>query len=194
MTVPSPIQRSENHSMLRLEWHNRVARQDRFLFWFILLFLLAWTSITCWATGMTFTRLPDPLFLIGLCVWSIFAWGVVFSLVYTLLSLSWTEVITMSQESVVCGQRGLLAPRSKSIPADAVTEITIGFHYVSDDAESRESCVTLNVHYRTAKGHPARRIVGYWLHPSLKEMIFHDMQQFAEKHNVPLTFRRYQER
>jgi len=107
-----------------------------------------------------------------------------------LLQRYWCEWIAISKESLVCGRRGFLAPRPKSIPVAAVSEIKIGHHYEPGDSESYESSVTLNVFYLTPKGRKSRHMVGYWLHPTLKEKVFCDIQEFAEKHEIPLTFRR----
>ena len=68
-----------------------------------------------------------------------------------------------------------------------VSEIGIG-HY---DPGDRESFVTLNINYFTPKMRKVRHMIGFWLHPTLKEKVFCEMKEFAEKHHLSMVFQRY---
>ena len=187
------IRKTETSSELRLAWDNREARQDKFLFFFLVLFSVVWTSVTLFVTGMVF-RGDFPFGLVqalGLVAWCVLAWLGVVAVRYTLLARYWCEWVAISQEFIICGQRGLLAPSPTCISIDAVSEITIGHCFDANDSESHESVVTLNVFHLTPKGRHQRRMVGYWLHPTLKESVFCDLQEFAKKHQISLTFRRH---
>ena len=197
MNPECPIHKTENPSGMRLEWDNCRARRDRFVFWFFLLFWAIWAPLTLWVTGMIFRAdslwndvLSDVISRLGSFIWSIGGWLGTLLIPYVLLRRYWCEWIAISKESLVCGQRGFLAPRPKSIPVAAVSEIRIGHYYEPGDSESYESSVTLNVFYFTPKWRKSRHMVGYWLHPTLKEKVFCDIQEFAEKHEIPLTYRR----
>jgi hypothetical protein len=185
-----PIQKIESRLEMRLEWNNREARHDPYLFWAILLFWTIWTPLTVWATSMIFRR-DDALQVFGFCLWCIGGWFGTILIPYKLLQRYWSEWISVSGESILCGQEGLLAPKPKCIPVSAVSKVSIGRYNDPLDCESRESVVTLNVCYFTAKGREARQMVAYWLHPNLKERVFCEMQEFAIKHQIPLTFQRY---
>jgi hypothetical protein len=190
MNADCPIHKTETPSALRLEWDNCRARQDRLVFWFLLFWWAIWVPLTVWVTSIIFRSDSDALSRLGCFIWSALAWPVALLIPYLLLQRYWCEWIAISKESLVCGRRGFLAPRPKSIPAAAVSEIRIGHYYEPGDSESYESSVTLNVFYFTPKGRKSRHMVGYWLHPTLKEKVFCDIQEFAEKHAIPLTFRR----
>jgi hypothetical protein len=88
---------------------------------------------------------------------------------------------------LIGGQQGLLAPKPKRIPLCSVCEIGIG-HY---DSDGSESIVTLNVNYFNPRKRKVRRMIGYWLHPTLKEKVFSDMQEFASRNQLSISFERY---
>ena len=50
MLVENAIQKTEVPAELRLAWDNHRARQDRFQFWFFVLFWIVWAPVTVFAT------------------------------------------------------------------------------------------------------------------------------------------------
>jgi len=178
------IQTIESSTELHIEWNNRRTRPDSYLFWFFVFFWSIWTPATIAATSMIF-RSGSPT--IPLSIWCFFGWLGTLGIPYMLLQRFWCEWLTISPDSIVFGQRGILAPKSKRIPLEAVDEIGIG-HY---DSGETESAVTLNIKYHTSKKRRARRIVGYWLHPTLKEQVFHAVEQFAGRQQLAIPFKRY---
>lgn len=178
-----PIERSEGVAELRLAWDNRKARHDKFQLWFFLLFWVVWAPATGFATWMIF-RSDSPVFF---SIWCVFGWMGTIGIPYALLQRSWYESVVFSSDEFVHGRKGRLAPKPKRIPVSAISEIGIGFYEPND----RESVVTLNIHYFTAKKRKVRHMVGYWLHASLKEEVFCELQAFADKHHLAVAFQRY---
>ena len=186
MSADSQIRRIESPSELRVEWVNTEVRQDRFLFWFLVVFWLVWAPVTIWATIM-FLRGGLPL---GFLIWAIGGWAVTLLMPYALLHRYWREWVKITPQSLMHGHEGLLAPKPKEIPLSAISDITIGQSYDIFDQSSRESIVSLNVNFMNSRNRKVRRILGYWLHPTLKEEVFRDLQEFATKHGLSLSFHR----
>ncbi len=183
MLAQCPIAKSETAEELRLEWDNRKAQPDRFLLWFLLLFWIFWVPGTAAATWRIFHS-RSPVFLSICCI---FCWLPALGIPYLLLGRSWYEWVTFRPNEFVHGRTGRLAPKPKRIPLSAIAEIGVG-HYDSGD---HDSVVTLNIHYFIGKKLKLRHMVGHWLHPSLKEDVFRELQAFANKHDVAVVFQRY---
>jgi len=189
--IECPIQKIETPSELRLEWNNRTARQDRFLFWALLTLWIIWAALTVFVTSLIFRPRDDLFQTLGLCFWSFFAWLATILVPYVLLQRYWRQWITISRESLAWGSRGLFALKPKCIPMANVVEIKIGRYDDPNDPESHESVVTLNVFCLTPKGRKRRHIIAYWIHPNLKEKVFGEMQEFCGRNEIPLSFQRY---
>lgn len=180
MTAACPIKKIESGGELRLEWDNRRARHDRFMLWFMVLFWIIWAPATVFATCMIFAS-EDQLFFI---IWCLFGWLGTLAIPYALLQRSWSEWITLSPQWFAFGQTGLLAPKPQRIAMSAIFEVSIGCH--NDD-----SVAMLHLTYFTPKKRKTLHSIGYWLHPSLKEKIFGEIQAFAAQHQLPLAFQRH---
>lgn len=183
MPAQSPIERFEGATELRLEWDNRKARHDRFQLWFFMLFWIVWAPITVFATWMIF-RSDSPVFN---AIWCVFGWLGTLLIPYRLIQRSWYEWIAFSSDEIVHGAKGWLAPKPKRIPVSSISEVGFGYY----DSSDGESVVSLNIHYSTLKKRKVRHMVGFWLHPSLKEEVFLELQAFADKHRMALVFLRY---
>ncbi len=137
MISDCPIQKTESLSEIRLDWDNRHVRKDNFLFWFFLLFWMAWAPATVFATFMIFSS-GEPVFI---SIWCVFGWLGTLGIPYAMVQRYWSEWIVVSNESVGHGVGGLFATKPKQIPISRVFEIGIGRH----DPNDRESVVTLNI-------------------------------------------------
>lgn len=174
-----PFQRTESPLELRLAWNNRRVRRDRFMGWFLVLFWIVWAPATVFATWMIFHS-GSPIFF---SIWCIFGWLGTLLIPYTFVQRTWTEWVSLSAERLELGAEGWLAGKPKEIPLDRITAITLG---CKDD----ESVPTLNLICRGKRHFESRRMIGYWLHPELKEQLFVELRTFAARNRLNLAFRK----
>src|SRR5207249_3452331 len=121
-------------------------------------------------------------------IWLIFGWVGTIGIPLTLLQRRWSEWIVISSESFVYGQKGFLVRKPKTIPISTIFKIGIGRYAGEYDQTDRDSMVSLNIHCFTSKKRKRHRSIGFWLHPKLKEEVFQRIQEFANKHQLPVQF------
>ena len=184
-----PIRKIETPSELRLDWDNRATPQDSGLFWVLLLFWLIWAPLTVYVTSLIFRPCDFLVETLGLAALSIGGWLGTILIPCQLLQRYWCEWIVISKASLVCGKRSTLAAKPKCFPIANIVAVKIGYRA---GRASCESVVTLNVIYYASKKRTweGRHMIGYWLHPDLKEKVFCDMQEFCRKNEIPLSFQR----
>src|SRR5262249_34874591 len=115
------IQITKQVGMLRLGWDNRKTRKDRFAFWFLVVFWAVWAPITLPATVALLSGV-EPWFF---ACWCVFGWLGTLLIPYALLGRWWCEWVELSVGAVTLESAGLLAPRPRTYPTSAITEIAL---------------------------------------------------------------------
>jgi len=185
MTIAPQIDKQSSAGHLRLEWDNRQMPKDRFAFCFMIFFWMLWAPLTCWATTMIFTS-DGPVFF---CIWCLFGWTGTILIPLTLVRRRWREWIELDAEAITWGAQGLWAPKSKSLPLQAVEEV--GFGRVSDDHE-REFTESLTIYEKPGQRRfRCRHMLAYWLRKPYKQQIFEALRRHAESTGIPIAFKTY---
>jgi hypothetical protein len=185
----NPINVTEENGVLRLAWNNRDVPKDNCGCVFLVFFWLIWAPVTVYVTVFFISQMMtwsledgigSPLFFI---CWLIFGWLGTLLIPSTLLLRRTSEWIEISPTGIATGIYGLRGPMTRNHPFLPGMTVAIGFY--EDD-----SMVSLSLLWTSTFGLKARETLGYWLAPRLKEQLFVTMQSFAERHKIPLEFKR----
>jgi hypothetical protein len=187
--VTSSVQMLGGTPLLRLEWANYRVHRDNFLAVFYFLFWLAFAAAALWATYciifLKFERndgdMPEWAGRIFFGIWLFGAWGVTIGIPFILLGITRFEWVEISNAEISFGQKGILPPKSVTIPLGNVRELFVGH---CGDPGDRESFLTINIY--SSRG---RDRWGDWLAPQLKVQLFKFIEEFVARHGIPLKMR-----
>jgi hypothetical protein len=167
-----------------VSWDNRRVRKDTFAFWFLVLFWIVWTPLTCVATVIIFTSGSPLAFTIG-SIWCVLGWAVTLMIAASLVRRLCSEWIELDADKISWGASGPLAGKKKSLPWSQIAELSLGLH---SDCSDVESMVTLNL-WEVPRGYgiiAPRHLLAYWLSEEHKKALFERISEFVSKQAIPL--------
>ena len=188
-TSSNGIKFEESADGLTIEWDNRRVLQDRFVFWFLVLFWVIWCPATLFMTAVLFTPGPEdnPRPYLFLVIWLFFGWFGTIGIPLFLLNRRSVEWIEISQTGVSIGLRGPLPQKLRHLEWSQIDEIALGRY---NDGSDHESMVTVNVFLTRGKfGQRKRLMPGYWLASGLKEAVYERIRSFIEARKLPAKTR-----
>lgn len=96
----------------------------------------------------------------------------------------------IGHQGISFGFEGFLARKPKFVPVEHIKEVALGIY---NDGSDHESMITLNIKIKREYSAMRNRrvIIGYWLHPELKQEIFQQMSDFITKNNIPIMITQY---
>ncbi len=186
---PTGLKFEESADGLRIEWDNRRVRQDRFTFWFMVLFWLIWCPATLFMTGVLLVADFDDGVapVVFLVVWLLGGWGGTIGIPLALLDRRSVEWIEIGPEGIGIGKRSSLRKNLRRLAWDQIDEVALGRY---NDGSDHESMVTVNVFLKQGRfGQRSRLIPGYWLANELKEAVYGRMRLFIEAGRLPAKVR-----
>ncbi len=175
---PDIIEIEETPERIRVAWDNRRVRKDRGLLWFLAVFWMLWAPLTVFITHKAAQEGGM------LWAWCVFGWAGTLLIPLSLGQTRARERVEMDARGLTWELSGCFPAARKAIPLAAIAEIRIGAIY--KNARNQECVVTLNI-FEIAR-FEKRHLVGHWLHPDHKGLVFERLRRFAAERAWPIRF------
>ncbi len=171
-----------------ISWSNRRAPKDLFVAVFLVFFWLIWTPMTGFVFRLFISRLARGQGVDWFMVlWLVFGVAGVVLIPYTMLQRRWTEIIQVSDDSIIVGSRGWLAPRPVVKQKGEVELLALERHPPNDS--DGETVFTLNLLTESGFFGGRRRMLAYWLPPAEKYRLFLILREIFERRGWSLRYR-----
>lgn len=170
-----------------ISWSNRRAPQDGCLTFILVLFWLIWTPMTVFALRLFIGRFARGEGEWLMLLWLVFGVAGVVLIPYALLQRLWTEIIQVSDDTIIVGSRGRLAPKPAVRRKGEVELLTLE-RYPPNHSDG-ETVFTLNLLKESGSLGGRRKILAYWLPPAEKYRLFLLLRDLFERRGWKLEYR-----